>query len=46
MPSLNKLIGDSDQGVQKKIIELIGKLANHGKCQFKGIAAQLTRSMK
>jgi hypothetical protein len=30
VPSLNKLLGDSDKDVRGKIFELVGKLANHG----------------
>jgi HEAT repeat protein len=43
IPSPNELLDDSYSDVRAKIIELFGKLANHGECQLKsccGIADQ------
>jgi hypothetical protein len=39
IPSLVKLLEDKETDVRRKIIELIGELANHGAWQLDGITA-------
>jgi hypothetical protein len=37
IPSLNKLLGHWDHRVQRRTVELLGKLANHGEWQVEGV---------